>query len=200
MGHAPVRPIAKTAAFRCPAERRDADDIGFGRGNGPDTHRRDRGASDAGTAPPDYPRRRDPLAHHPVPRGCQARQRPENTALRRRRPAARNLCLPAKGRYRAYLRWDPAAGRCRPRDKYEQGSCAGSRARYHPGKRHAQDLAGSIRMYGASTQRAEAALRQCSSGLDKLRGASADRFETQARNCAISKRLKRRDLIARYCK
>ena len=67
--------------------------------------------------------------------------------------AARNLCLPAKGRYRAYLRWDPAAGRCRPRDKYEQGSCAGSRARYHPGKRHAQDLAGSIRRPRRATAR-----------------------------------------------
>lgn len=114
--------------------------------------------------------------------------------------ARRNLCLPEKGRYQPYLRWDPAAGRCRPRDKYEQGSCAGPRARYHPGKRHAQDLAGSIRMYGASTQRAEAALRQCSSGLDRLRDASAERFEKAARNCAISKKLQRRDLIARYCK
>ena len=114
--------------------------------------------------------------------------------------ARRNLCLPAKGRYHAYLRWDPAAGRCRPRDKYEQGSCAGPKARYHPGKRHAQNLAGSIRMYGASTKRAEAALSQCTNGLDRLRDASAERFEKAARNCAISKKLQRRDLIARYCK
>jgi len=113
---------------------------------------------------------------------------------------ARNLCLPGKARYRPYLRWDPAAGRCRPRDKYEQGSCAGPRARYHPGKRHAHNLAGSIRMYGASTRRAEAALRQCSAALDRLRNASATRFQTAARNCAIARKLQRRDLIARYCK
>jgi hypothetical protein len=114
--------------------------------------------------------------------------------------ARRNLCLPRKGRYPAYLRWDPAAGRCRPRDKYEQGSCDGPKGRYIPGRRHAQSAVGSFRMYGAATQRAEATLERCTRGLGKLRNAAAKRHQASARDCAISKRLRRRDLIALYCK
>ena len=112
----------------------------------------------------------------------------------------RNLCLPRKGVYPAYLRWDPAAGRCRPRDKYEQGSCDGPKGRYSPGRRHAQSTAGSFRMYGAATRRTEAMLQQCAAGLSKLRNASAKRRQASARDCAISKRLQRSDLIALYCK
>ncbi len=112
----------------------------------------------------------------------------------------RNLCLPPKGVYPAYLRWDPAAGRCRPRDKYDQGSCDGPKGHYSPGRRHAQSVVGSFRMYGAATQRAEAMLERCAAGLDKLRNVSAQRRQSAARDCAISKRLQRQDLIALYCK
>lgn len=114
--------------------------------------------------------------------------------------ARRNLCLPRKARYPAYLRWDPAAGRCRPRDKYEQGSCDGAKGRYIPGRRHAQSAVGSFRMYGAATQRAEVTLKRCTAGLGRLRNAAAKRNQASARDCAISKRLQRRDLIALYCK
>jgi hypothetical protein len=112
----------------------------------------------------------------------------------------RNLCLPRKNRYPAYLRWDPAAGRCRPRDGYEQGSCAGPKGRYAPGRRHAHSPVASIRMYGAATGRAEAALRRCEANLTTLRKAAARRHQVAAQNCAISKRLNRRDLVALHCK
>lgn len=114
--------------------------------------------------------------------------------------ARRNLCLPRKARYPAYLRWDPAAGRCRPRHKYEMGSCDGPKGRYIPGRRHAQSAAGSFRMYGAATQRAEVTLKRCAAGLGRLRNTAAKRIQALARDCAISKRLRRRDLIALYCK
>ncbi len=112
----------------------------------------------------------------------------------------RNLCLPRKNRYPAYLRWDPAAGRCRPRDVYEQGSCAGQKGRYAPGRRHAHAAVASFRMYGAATKRAEAALSRCEGRLNGLREAAAERYRIAAQNCAISKRLNRRDLVALHCK
>ena len=48
------------------------------------------------------------------------------------------MCLPHKNRYMPYSRWDPAAGRCRPRDKFDLIACAGHKGPYRPGKHHAQ--------------------------------------------------------------
>jgi hypothetical protein len=55
-------------------------------------------------------------------------------------------------------------------------------------------------MYGAVTKRAEATLKRCTAGLGQLRNAAVKRNQASERDCAISKRLQRRDLIALYCK
>ena len=110
-----------------------------------------------------------------------------------------NLCHPRKARYQSYLRWDDAAGRCRPRHRYDDGSCAGGKRRYNAGKHHAQPAAQSARMYSKAPVRAQASLNQCRRALTKLRQYGAAKRNARQRDCKQAQALKRRDLMRLYC-
>jgi hypothetical protein len=110
------------------------------------------------------------------------------------------LCHPRKGRYRPYLRWDTAAGRCKPRHRYDGGSCAGGKRRYNAGKHHAQSAAQSVRMYGKAPARAQASVNQCRRALTKLRRYGMAERAARQRDCKQAQALKRTDLIRLYCR
>ena len=110
------------------------------------------------------------------------------------------MCHPRKGRYQTYLRWDGAAGRCRPRHRYDGGSCAGGKRRYNAGKHHAQSARLSVKMYSKAPQRARSALNQCRRALNNLRAYSAVKRAARQRDCKQAQTLKRPDLIRLYCR
>jgi hypothetical protein len=110
-----------------------------------------------------------------------------------------NICHPRKARYQSYLRWDPAAGRCKPRHSYLGSSCAGGKRRYNPGKHHAQSVAQSANMFARASVRAEAELNQCRRALQKLQRFGAAERRVRQRDCAQARTLKRPDLIKFYC-
>ena len=113
---------------------------------------------------------------------------------------ARSLCVPPKGLYKAYSRWDPAAGRCKPRHRFDGGTCAGGKRRYGAGKHHAHEVSQSVRMYGKAPTRLAAALKSCRNGVVDLRGKAADKRIVKQRLCAHARRQNDRSQINLYCK
>jgi len=111
-----------------------------------------------------------------------------------------NLCHPRHARYQSYLRWDMAAGRCKPRHRFDGGSCAGGKRRYNAGKHHAQSAVQSARMFARAPERAKRELDICRRALDKLRRYGAAERSTRKRDCLQAQALKRRDLIQAYCR
>lgn len=111
-----------------------------------------------------------------------------------------NLCHPRQKRYQSYLRWDSAAGRCKPRHRYDGGSCAGGKQRYNPGKHHAQSAAKSVRMFAMAPERAQRTSDQCRRALTKFRRFDAAKRSARKRDCQQAQKLKRRDLIQAYCR
>lgn len=77
---------------------------------------------------------------------------------------ARNLCVPPSGIFKRYSRWDPAAGRCKPRHRFDGGTCAGGKRRYRAGKHYAHEPSQSISMYAKAPTRLAAALKSCQRG------------------------------------
>ena len=110
------------------------------------------------------------------------------------------MCHPRKARYQPYLRWDGAAGRCKPRHTYDGGTCAGGKRRYNAGKHHAQSAAQSYKMYSKAPVRAQASLNQCRRALGKLRKYGAVERAARQRDCKQAQALKRPDLIRLYCR
>jgi hypothetical protein len=113
--------------------------------------------------------------------------------------ARRNICIPRGGAFPSYSRWDRAAGRCRPRDIYEGGSCKSSTRRYQPGQRHAQTKIQSMRMYGRVARSAVSALNQCRATLSVLRQRAATRTSKERNDCRIARSRRDADLIRSYC-
>lgn len=112
----------------------------------------------------------------------------------------RNICVPRGRAYPSYSRWDRAAGRCRPRDIYEGGTCKGTRRQYQPGRRHAQTLTQSMRMYGQAAQGAVAALNGCRATLNGLRKRAATHSSQERNACRNARKTGRGDLQKLYCK
>ncbi|MDA1323410.1 MAG: hypothetical protein O3C34_01580 [Proteobacteria bacterium] len=77
---------------------------------------------------------------------------------------ARDICVPPKGIYKLYSRWDPAAGRCRPRHRFDGGTCAGGKRRYEAGKHYAHEPSQSVSMYAKAPTRLAAAYKSCQRG------------------------------------
>lgn len=114
--------------------------------------------------------------------------------------ARTNICYPRKALFQPYLRWDSAAGRCKPRHRFDGGSCAGGKRRYNAGKHHAQSAAQSLKMYSKAPQRAQASLNQCRRALTKLRRYGAAKRAAGQRDCKQAQTLKRPDLVRLYCR
>lgn len=121
-------------------------------------------------------------------------------AIGDRLDAASNVCHPRKNVWMPYVRWDPAAGRCKPRDVFDGASCVGTRQRYEPGRRHAQPLARSLGMYGNAPAQIEAKLDGCEQTATGLRHRASDARMKSARQCRQAKQLGRAELVQLYCK
>ena len=113
---------------------------------------------------------------------------------------ARNLCVPPSGIFKLYSRWDPAAGRCKPRHRCDGGTCAGGKRRYRAGKHYAHEPSQSMSMYAKAPTRLAAALKSC------RRGAADPGSRTEAgrivrlRRCANARQQNNRNLINLYCR
>ncbi|NKB19826.1 MAG: hypothetical protein GKS01_04695 [Alphaproteobacteria bacterium] len=110
------------------------------------------------------------------------------------------MCLPRKNRYMPYSRWDPAAGRCRPRDKFDLIACDGKKRRYRPGKHHAQLPSQSARMYSTALNRLTRAAHHCQAKLQKMRKQVTRKTVQEKRACLIAKRKGREDIARLFCK
>ena len=110
------------------------------------------------------------------------------------------MCLPRKNRYRPYSQWDPAAGRCRPRHKFDLIACAGPKGRYRPGKHHAQLPSQSARMYNTALKRLTRAAHHCRAKLQKMRKEATRKTVREQRACLVAKRKGREDIARLFCK
>ncbi|MBK20250.1 MAG: hypothetical protein CMM52_15575 [Rhodospirillaceae bacterium] len=110
------------------------------------------------------------------------------------------LCMPRKKRYMPYSRWDPAAGRCRPRDKYDLTGCAGKKGRYRPGKHHAQLPLQSARMYSMALRRMTNASLRCQARLQQMRKQVTRKTVQERRACIVAKHKGREDIARLFCK
>jgi hypothetical protein len=110
-----------------------------------------------------------------------------------------NVCHAPKNIWMPYVRWDPAAGRCRPRDSFDGAVCVGTRQRYEPGRRHAQSLSRSVGMYGHATAQLESRLDSCRQAATGLRHKASDERMKDARRCEQARKLNRGDLADLYC-
>jgi hypothetical protein len=110
------------------------------------------------------------------------------------------MCLPRRNQYMPYSRWDPAAGRCRPRDKFDVIACAGSKGRYRPGKHHAQLPSQSARMYSTALKRLTRAAHHCRAKLQNMRKEATRKTAREQRACLIAKRKGREDIARLFCK
>ena len=113
---------------------------------------------------------------------------------------ARSICVPPKGIFKLYSRWDPAAGRCKPRHRFDGGTCAGGIRRYRAGKHHAHPPSQSVQMYAMAPTRLAAAPKLCRRGVADLRSRIAAERVIKQRNCADARRQNDRNLINLYCK
>jgi len=112
----------------------------------------------------------------------------------------RSLCVPPKGIFKAYSLWDPAAGRCKPRHRFDGGTCAGGKRRYRAGKQYAHQPAQSMTMYANAPARLAAAHKQCRLGMTDLRSRIAAERIARQRNCAAGRQHNDRNMINLYCK
>lgn len=110
------------------------------------------------------------------------------------------MCLPRKKRYMPYSRWDPAAGRCRPRDRFDLIACAGRKGRYQPGKHHAQLPSQSARMYSTALKRLTRADHHCRAKLQKMRKQVQRKTVQEHRACLIARQKGREDIARLFCK
>ena len=113
---------------------------------------------------------------------------------------ARSICVPPKGIFKLYSRWDPAAGRCKPRHRFDGGTCAGGKRRYKAGKHHAQEPSQSVRMYAKAPTRLAAAHKMCQRGIADLRSRIAAERVIRQRSCADARQQNDRSLVNLYCK
>jgi hypothetical protein len=108
--------------------------------------------------------------------------------------------VPPKGIFKPYSRWDPAAGRCKPRHRFDGGTCAGGKRRYRPGSQYAHDPARSVRMYARAPARLAAAHKACRRDLTALRNRFAAERIVRQRKCVEARRLRDRSGINFHCK
>jgi hypothetical protein len=113
---------------------------------------------------------------------------------------ARSICVPPKGIFKPYSRWDPATGRCKPRHRFDGGTCAGGKRRYRAGKHYAHQLSQSVSMYAKAPTRLAAAQKMCRRGVTDLRGRIAVERVIRQRSCADARQRNDRKLINFYCK
>ncbi len=113
---------------------------------------------------------------------------------------ARSICVPPKGIFKLYSRWDPAAGRCKPRHRFDGGTCAGGKRRYKAGKHHAQQPSRSVSMYANAPRRLAAAHKSCRRGVANLRSRIAAERVIKQRSCAEARRQNDRNLINFHCR
>lgn len=113
---------------------------------------------------------------------------------------ARSVCLPPKGIFKPYSRWDPAAGRCKPRHRFDGGTCAGGKVRYKAGKHHAHALSDSIRMYSSAPSRLAAAHKQCRRALADFRSRVGAERVLKQRRCAQARQQNDRKAANFYCR
>jgi hypothetical protein len=113
---------------------------------------------------------------------------------------ARSICVPPKGIFKLYSRWDPAAGRCKPRHRFDGGTCAGGKRRYPPGKHHAHVPSQSVAMFGQAARRVAANLKSCQRNVTGLRNQTAIENIIKKQNCSNARRRNDRSQINLYCK
>ncbi len=113
---------------------------------------------------------------------------------------ATNICHPRRNVWMPYIRWDPAAGRCKPRDVFDGASCVGSRQRYDPGKHHAHTLPRSISMYRQAAVRLEGRLDDCRQAETGMKHRAASERSKSTMLCEQARKLNRVDLVQFYCK
>lgn len=113
---------------------------------------------------------------------------------------ARSICVPPKGIFKPYSRWDPAAGRCKPRHRFDGGTCAGGKRRYKAGKHHAHQLSQSVAMYAKAPTRLAAAHKLCRRGLAELRSRVGAERVIKQRRCADARQQRDRNAINLYCR
>lgn len=115
--------------------------------------------------------------------------------------AAGSVCIPPRGLFKPYSRWDPAAGRCKPRHRFDGGTCSGgATGRYSPGGQYAHSLPRSVSMYGKALTRLAAAEKTCRLGISRMRSRIAAQRIARQRNCAAARQRGDRSLINLYCK
>jgi len=112
----------------------------------------------------------------------------------------KSMCVPPKGIFKLYSRWDPAAGRCKLRHRFDGSTCAGGKRRYRPGRHHAHHPAQSVNMYSKAPTRLVAAYKACQRGSTDLRSRTAGERLLKQRNCANARRRNDRNSINIYCK
>lgn len=111
-----------------------------------------------------------------------------------------SICIPPKGIFKPYSRWDPAAGRCKPRHRFDGGTCAGGKRRYKAGKHHAHQPSVSVRMYAKAPSRLAAAYKLCRRALTDLRSRVGAERVIKQRRCAQARQQGDRAAINFYCR
>ena len=158
--------------------------------------------------PPSLQRRRNSARQGEIRRAAaQCRTIAQQYTALKSKPCARgdrldartNICRTVKNIWKPYVRWDPAAGRCKPRDIFDGFSCIGTKQRYQPGKRLAHSAAHSQKMYGQATAHLKKKVSECRRIANSMKyGAAAERSKN-ARFCGQARKLKRADLVKLYC-